>query len=395
MSKLKPGAGGRVLGLDHVLLAIPAEAAASERARWFYGEVLGLAELPKPEPLAARGGMWYRCGDRELHIGLDPHFQPGAKAHPALLVSDLDALVARLEAAGLRVVSDAEIPGFRRRYTYDPAGNRLELLQRVDGAAAGEAVKERVRAQFARTAAAYVSSRGHAQGRDLTRLVELAAPRATDLALDVATGGGHTALALAPHVARVTASDLTPTMLATARTFLASQGVANADYVVADAERLPFLDTTFDVVTVRIAPHHYSDARAAVAEMARVLRPGGRLILIDNVAPEDPALDALMNEIEWRRDSSHVRNYTETEWRAMLAAAGLAVTHAERDRKTIPFAEWTERSQMEPAAREALERDMLAASPAARDYFGIVADGGRVVSWITDVLILRAELPAE
>jgi ubiquinone/menaquinone biosynthesis C-methylase UbiE len=337
--------------------------------------------------------MWYRCGDRALHIGPDPQFQPAAKAHAALLVSDLDALVARLDSAGLRVESDVDLPGIRRRYTYDPAGNRLELMQRVRGADDGEAVKERVRAQFARTAAAYVSSRGHAEGRDLVRLVELAAPRATDIALDVSTGGGHTALALAPHVARVTASDLTPEMLAATRAFLTARGVSNADYVIADAERLPFLGEAFDLVTVRIAPHHYSDARAATAEMARVLRPGGRLVLVDNVAPEDPALDAFMNEIERRRDNSHVRNYSETEWRAMLAGAGLLVTNAERERKTISFAEWVERAQMEPEAREALARDMLATSPAARDYFGIVEDGGQVLSWVTDVLIVRAELP--
>jgi ubiquinone/menaquinone biosynthesis C-methylase UbiE/catechol 2,3-dioxygenase-like lactoylglutathione lyase family enzyme len=392
--------GVRVLGLDHVLLAIPADEAARARARWFYGDVLGLPELPKPAPLAGRGGIWYRCGDRQLHIGVDPRFQPAIKAHPAFLVNDLDAIVARLEHAGLPVVRDAELPGVRRRFTTDPAGNRLELMQRVGsaapgaGAADGEAVKDRVRTQFARTAAAYVSSQVHARGSDLPRLVELAAPRATDRALDVSTGGGHTALALAPHVARVTASDLTPTMLATAREFLTGQGVTNADYVVADAEQLPFLDATFDLVTVRIAPHHYGDVRAAAAETARVLRPGGRFVLVDTVAPEDPALDAFLNEIEWRRDPTHVSNYTETEWRAMLAEAGLVVTHTELVPKPIQFAEWVERSRMEDADREALERDMLAASPAARAHFAITESDGRVLSWVSDALILRAELPA-
>jgi ubiquinone/menaquinone biosynthesis C-methylase UbiE len=387
--------GARVLGLDHVQVAIPEDEAASARARWFYGGVLGLPELPKPQSLAGRGGIWYRCGDRQLHIGLDPCFQPATKAHPALVVSDLDGIVARLERAGLPAVRDAELPGVRRRYTTDPAGNRLELLQRVGAENDGVAAKDRVRAQFARTAAAYVTSQGHAQGCDLARLVELAAPRATDRALDVSTGGGHTALALAPYVARVTASDLTPTMLAAAHAFLTGRGITNADYVVADAERLPFLDATFDLVTVRIAPHHYGDVRAAAAEMARVLRPGGRFVLVDTVAPEDPALDAFMNEIEWRRDPTHVSNYTETEWRAMLAEAGLVVTHTEHIPKPIQFAEWVERSRMEDADREALERDMLAASPAARAHFAIVEADGHVASWVSDALILRAELPAD
>ena len=87
------------------------------------------------------------------------------------------------------------------------------------------------------------------------------------------------------------ASDLTPRMLAAARRFIGEQGVTNVEFVVADAEQLPFLDETFSLVTVRIAPHHYADVPRAVREMARVLRPGGRLIVIDNIAPEDDALD--------------------------------------------------------------------------------------------------------
>lgn len=262
------------------------------------------------------------------------------------------------------------------------------------GQSAEGAVKARVREQFGRTAQAYVESFTHARGHDLRRLLELADPQATDVALDVSTGGGHTALALAPHVARVTASDLTPRMLEAARTFLTAQGVTNADYVIADAERLPFLPASFDLVTVRIAPHHYADVRAATHELARVLRLGGRLVLIDNVAPADPALDAFMNELERRRDTSHVRNYTEREWRDLLAAAGLEVTHAELDRKTHDFAEWTARSGMPADERAALERDVLAAPPAVHAHFAIAVREGRVVSWASDFLIVRAVKPA-
>jgi SAM-dependent methyltransferase len=180
-------------------------------------------------------------------------------------------------------------------------------------------------------------------------------------------------------------------MLAAARGFITSRGAANVEYVVADAERLPFLDASFDLVTVRIAPHHYADVAQAVREMARVLRPGGRLVVVDNVAPEDEALDAMLNDWERRRDPSHVRAYTAAEWRAFLAGAGLRMTHAEVGRKAIAFGPWAERTGMPDAARAALEADMLAAPERARAYFSVEARDGRLERWSMEYLIVRAE----
>ena len=382
-------ADGVVLGFDHVQVTAPREREAEGRA--FYGELLGLREIAKPEVLAGRGGAWYQCGELQLHLGVEDTFTPQRKAHPAFRVTDLDAVRRRLEAAGAPITMDVQLPGCERFETRDPFGNRLEFLRRIEPAPGGEAIKEQVKAMFGRAAEAYVTSPSHSAGDDLARLVELAAPRDTDAALDVSTGGGHVALALAPHVARVVASDLTPLMLAAARRFIRSRGMRNVDYVVADAERLPFLDETFDLVTVRIAPHHYADARAAVAEMARVLVPGGRLILIDNIAPEDPELDACANAWEKRRDPSHVRAYTVTEWRAFLAGAGLRITNLEQGRKTHPFAAWAERVRMPAEARLALEADILAAPAHVRRYVEVVERDGRLESWTSDFLIARAE----
>jgi catechol 2,3-dioxygenase-like lactoylglutathione lyase family enzyme len=115
-----------IVGLDHVQLAAPA--GCEPAARRFYGGVLGLAELEKPPSLAARGGCWFRAGAHELHIGVSSDFTPASKAHPALRVSELDALADRLTAAGHDVIWDDAIPGVRRFYTADPWGNRLELL---------------------------------------------------------------------------------------------------------------------------------------------------------------------------------------------------------------------------------------------------------------------------
>src|SRR5262249_44359048 len=143
-------------------------------------------------------------------------------------------------------------------------------------------------------------------------------------------------------------------------------------------------------VTVRIAPHHYANVRTAVCEMARVLSPGGRLVLIDNIAPEDPLLDRCVNEWDKRRDPSHVREYTVGEWRAFLAEAGVHVTDLETVHKSIDFASWAERTQMPPMERAKLEADMLAAAPAVRAYFRLVERAGRLATWSAECVIARA-----
>jgi catechol 2,3-dioxygenase-like lactoylglutathione lyase family enzyme len=116
-----------VTGIDHVQVAAPAGCEAEARA--FYGELLGLEELPKPEPLAARGGCWFRAGAQELHVGVEEPFTPARKAHPSFVVTDLDALAARLAGAGIEVAYDDLIPGTRRFEAADPFGNRLEFRQ--------------------------------------------------------------------------------------------------------------------------------------------------------------------------------------------------------------------------------------------------------------------------
>jgi catechol 2,3-dioxygenase-like lactoylglutathione lyase family enzyme len=117
-----------IVGLDHVQLAAPPGCEA--RARWFFGELLGLVEVEKPAPLRARGGVWFALGAQQLHVGVADPFAPARKAHPALRVADgaLDTLARRLAAAGVAVRWDDALPGERRFYTEDPWGNRIELL---------------------------------------------------------------------------------------------------------------------------------------------------------------------------------------------------------------------------------------------------------------------------
>lgn len=396
-----------IVGLDHVQVVVaPADEA---QAKAFYGGVLGLTEVPKPASVVGRGGAWYRCGPtsaQQLNIGLAPDAQPARKAHPGFLTRDLDAMRAHLEAAGRPIIFDEQIPGYTRFYSTDPFGNRLEFMQplatpdtvstmataeRQQDDAATAATKALNRAQFGATAQNYVDSPRHRDRDDLATMIEWAAPQPDDYALDVSTGGGHAALAMAPHVARIMVSDLTPQMLAAAHDHLRGQGVANAEYVIADAEALPFLDATFDIVTVRTAPHHYPHIRTATRELARVLKPGGRLVVIDNIAPADPTLDALSNDWEQRRDPSHVRAHTVDEWLTFLTEAGLRVTRHETRRHTYEFTAWVERMRTPADVAARLEADILAAPPAAHAYFEIVAADGRLVSWTPDYFLALAE----
>jgi catechol 2,3-dioxygenase-like lactoylglutathione lyase family enzyme len=120
-----------VVGLDHVQLAMPE--GGEEEARRFYGDLLGLAEVPKPENLAARGGCWFERGAVRIHLGVEKDFKPARKAHPALLVEGLAVLIIRLGAAGVGIVSDEPLAGCERVYVTDPFGNRIELTEKAPG----------------------------------------------------------------------------------------------------------------------------------------------------------------------------------------------------------------------------------------------------------------------
>lgn len=123
-----------LIGMHHVQLAAPP--GAETVMRDFYVGMLGLHEVAKPPALAARGGVWFRGAGVEIHIGVEEDFRPARKAHPGILVSDLDTMAARLRASGHQVRPDDLLPGFRRFYVNDPVGNRLELLAPADEAPA-------------------------------------------------------------------------------------------------------------------------------------------------------------------------------------------------------------------------------------------------------------------
>jgi catechol 2,3-dioxygenase-like lactoylglutathione lyase family enzyme len=120
-----------VIGLDHVQVAAPRLPDTEERARAFYGDVLGLREIEKPDALRPKGGVWFSLGTGELHVGIEVPFSLSRKAHPALLVSRLAELKRRILEMGYAISEAEEIPGVQRCYVYDPFGNRIELMERV------------------------------------------------------------------------------------------------------------------------------------------------------------------------------------------------------------------------------------------------------------------------
>ncbi len=250
------------------------------------------------------------------------------------------------------------------------------------------------RERYERFAQGYVDSPTHAGGADLDRLIEAVAPRADWVALDVATGGGHAALKLAAHVARVVAADLTPEMLRAARDFIRGQGADNVEFHPADAEDLPFEAESFDLVTCRIAAHHFPDCARFVSEGARVLRPGGLLWVQDHVLAEDPETARYTDAFEKLRDPSHHRAFAHSEWMAMFDAAGLSVELTEQVAKRHPFVPWTRRQGCTPDTVARLERLLAEAPAGAAEWMQPRGLGTPEASFVNrHLLILGRKLP--
>jgi SAM-dependent methyltransferase len=204
---------------------------------------------------------------------------------------------------------------------------------------------------------------------------ELAPPSPGDRVLDVATGAGHAALAYAPDVAEVVASDITPEMLEQVRRLATERGLTNVrTQGNAPAEALPFEDATFDTVLCRIAPHHFPDVPRFLAESRRVLRPGGALVLCDTISPDDDEeTERWFEGVERLRDPSHVRNWRPSEWRQMATDAGFTVEalDATSCRTEQDLRGWVTRMACPPETVAALVERFQSAPAGARAFIDL------------------------
>jgi ubiquinone/menaquinone biosynthesis C-methylase UbiE len=233
---------------------------------------------------------------------------------------------------------------------------------------------EVVQQQFGSTAPAYLSSAVHATGADLEAAAQIASRFQQPAVLDLGCGAGHLSFAMAPFAGAVTAYDLSEQMLSVVAQSAAARGLGNVRCMQGRAEQLPFDADSFDMVATRFSAHHWADVPAAIAEAKRVLRPGGVLLVIDIVAPENPLHDTVLQAVELLRDASHVRDYRVSEWARMFGDAGLGHTTVREWRLKMVFDEWIARMRT-PPVREAAVRSLLDSADAeTAAWFEVEAD---------------------
>lgn len=259
-------------------------------------------------------------------------------------------------------------------------------------------IYDRVKDSFGPNAHAYTVSQGHANQTELEKLVERTAPQPADCLLDIGTGAGHTAIAFAPAVSRVIAYDLTPQMLEEVERNAAAKGITNLETRQGAAENLPYPDASFELVSCRLTTHHFADLPQALGEMARVLKPGGKLIIMDTTVPEDPDLDREINEIEVLRDPSHVRNYPASEWRSLVEGVGLKITFEENnyydEGDKMDFGAWVRRIKTSPENVTRLEELFRGASPALTEALQIDLNQPGKIGFALPRITLIAVKPA-
>ena len=245
--------------------------------------------------------------------------------------------------------------------------------------------------QFSQQSHHYAESLVHSSGESLQLIQQWASTTAYVTATDIGTGAGFTAAEIAPFATQVIATDITSSMLLETRLLATKRDISNLDCLLAAAECLPFADGSVGLVTCRVAAHHFQDLDKAIEEWYRVLQPEGLLLMADTVSPEDLNLATWMNEIEFRRDPSHVRNLSPSEWLSKLEHNGLQVEEAAVTEIPMFFDEWVLRSGTPEGESTKLLQDFQRATPPAKEEFAILQDDSDRLSFKWTSLVIRAK----
>lgn len=229
--------------------------------------------------------------------------------------------------------------------------------------------KELVKKTFAKRPQDYVTSTTHALGISQEVISTWLNPAPTMEMLDIATGGGHVAEQLSPYVRIVYATDLTKEMLANTKQHL--QALTNLIYIMADAEQLPFLDASFDLITCRIAAHHFPNPDQFIREVKRVLKKDGKFLFIDNIVPNNKQHAIFMNQVEKMRDESHVKFLTKEEWGCLFKQHGLKISQQHTHKKTLSVNKWLDRTLCHEDEKNTVSKRLLQADTDITNYYQI------------------------
>ncbi len=260
------------------------------------------------------------------------------------------------------------------------------------------AKKQQVQRQFGGSAPAYATSKVHAKGRSLSRLIDLLKPKSEWRVLDLATAAGHTGHKFAPFVSLIVATDLTFEMLQVARKEADILGLQNVTWSAADAERIPFAGQSFDLVTCRIAAHHFSDVGAFMRESARILRPAGNVAVVDNIVPgsqlsgrkgkRQREAAIYINAFEKLRDPSHGSCFSLNMWQQFFHDAGFNLTNQEVNQKEIDLDDWSDRMKVSASDRVRLEVMLRQAPEVVAEFLRPDFLGSRIKFYLSEALMI-------
>ena len=247
------------------------------------------------------------------------------------------------------------------------------------------------RTRFDANAERYLTSAVHSNQAALDRLVQIVNPNGGSV-IDVATGAGHAAFAFAPYVDHVIATDITPNMLKVTREEARKRKLNNLHVSFADAEALPFKNSSLTGITCRVGAHHFRNVPAFLHETFRSLKPNGWFLLVDTSGSEDRQADKILDQFERIRDPSHVRNLPPSVWRQMIESEGFHIEHQELNKKKLETEDWLDRMQVAEPDRVKLRDTLNNAKGELLNYFQPFEQNGK--SWFhLDEMTIFARKP--